>query len=75
MHVVKSTAVTLSVPLNESSITLLASGENERLTEIIHAGVAGLCSTPSGPRQRHDGFGFHFLVLARNINPCSPGAT
>jgi hypothetical protein len=35
MHVLKST-VTLSAPQNESSITLLVSGENERLTGIIH---------------------------------------
>jgi hypothetical protein len=34
MHVVQST-VTLSAPQNESNITLLVSGENERLTEII----------------------------------------
>lgn len=35
MHVVQST-VTLSAPQNQSSITLLVSGENENLTEIIH---------------------------------------
>jgi len=35
MRVIQST-VTLSAPQNESSITLLVSGENERLTEIIH---------------------------------------
>lgn len=35
MHVVHSTVI-LSAPQNESTITLLVSGENERLTEIIH---------------------------------------
>ena len=35
MHVVQST-VTLSAPQNESSITLLVSGENELPIEIIH---------------------------------------
>ena len=35
MHVVQST-ITLGALQNESSITLLVSGENERLTEIIH---------------------------------------
>ena len=37
MRVVQSANATLSVPLNESSTTLLVSGENERLTEIIRA--------------------------------------
>ena len=35
MHVVQS-SVTLSAPQNESTITLLVSGENKRQTEIIH---------------------------------------
>lgn len=37
MHVVQSATVTLCAPLNESSIKLLVSSENARLTEIIHA--------------------------------------
>lgn len=35
MHIIQSTTI-LSAPQNESSITLLVSGENEHLTEIIH---------------------------------------
>jgi hypothetical protein len=36
MHLAQSSLV-LKAPHNESSITLMVSGENERMTEIIHA--------------------------------------
>ena len=35
MHVTQS-SLTLVAPQNESTITLIVSGENERMTEIIH---------------------------------------
>lgn len=35
MHVAQS-SLTLMAPQNESTITLMVSGENERMTEIIH---------------------------------------
>ena len=66
MHVVQSTVI-LNAPQNDASIALLVSGENERLTEIIHEMCLRAVQYAVEPLQQ----GLHENLQAPEANPIS----